>query len=94
LPPTEDGDAVTWVLAAALVVALVYGLHRLALWADSRSYIYYKTKPKFRGSSLGLIEGIYNPSVEHVVEERAGERARGSQDESGGKPDTGDESPE
>ena len=75
-----------WLIAAAVGLLLGYGLHRLALWADGRGYIYYKTKPKFKGSSLGLIEGIYNPSVEHAVEERAGERARGSQDESGGKP--------
>jgi hypothetical protein len=76
-----------WLIAATVLPALGYGLHRLALWADGRGYIYYKTEPKFRGSSLGLIEGIYNPSVEHVVEERSSERARGSQDESGGKPD-------
>ena len=80
-----------WLIVAGLVLALGYGLHRLALWADGRGYIYYKTKPKLKGSSLGLIEGIYNPSVEHVVEERAGERARGSQDESGGKPGPGDD---
>ena len=80
-----------WLIVAGLVLALGYGLHRLALWADGRGYVYYKTKPKFKGSSLGLIEGIYNPSVEHVVEERAGERARGSQDESGGKPGAGDD---
>ena len=80
-----------WIIAAGVLLALGYGLHRLALWADGRGYIYYKTKPKFKGSSLGLIEGIYNPSVEHVVEERAGERARGSQDESGDKPDAEDD---
>ena len=80
-----------WVIAVAAVLVLGYGLHRLALWADGRGYIYYKSKPKFKGSSLGLIEGIYNPSVEHVVEERSGERARGSQDESGDKPEPGDD---
>lgn len=83
-----------WLIAVIVVLALGYGLHRLALWADGRSYIYYKTKPKLKGSSLGLIEGIYNPSVEHVVEERAGERARGSQDESGGKPGHEDDTPQ
>ncbi len=80
-----------WLIAAALLPALAYGLHRLALWADGRGYVYYRTKPKFKGSSLGLIEGIYNPAVEHVVEERAGERARGAQDESGDKPGPGDD---
>ena len=83
-----------WLIAAGVLLVLGYGLRRLALWADGRGYIYYKTKPKFKGSSLGLIEGIYNPSVEHVVEERAGERARGSQDESGDKPDPEDETPQ
>jgi hypothetical protein len=82
----SDGDSMGWVMAVAAVLVVGYGLHRLALWADGRGYIYYKSKPKFKGSSLGLIEGIYNPSVEHVVEERSGERARGSQDESGDKP--------
>lgn len=77
----------TWVITVLALLALGYGLHRLALWADGRGYVYYKTKPKFRGSSLGLLESVYNPAMEHVVEERGGERARGSQDESGGKPD-------
>jgi hypothetical protein len=83
---------VTWLIWAVVLVAVGYGLHRLALWADRRGWLFYKTKAKFKGSSLGLIEGVYNPSVEHVVEERAGERARGSQDESGDKPDAGDDS--
>jgi len=82
-----------WVIAVIGLIALGYGLHRLALWADDRGYVYYKTKPKFRGSSLGLIESVYNPAMEHVVEERGGERARGSQDESGGKPDEDDPAP-
>ena len=75
-----------WVIAGLVLLALGYGLHRLALWADGRGYVYYKTKPRFRGSSLGLLESVYNPAMEHVVEERGGERARGSHDESGGDP--------
>jgi hypothetical protein len=84
---------VGWVIAIAAIVGAAYALHRVALWADGRGFIYYRTKPKFRGSSLGLIESVYNPAMEHVVEERGGERARGSQDESGGKPDEGDSTP-
>lgn len=75
-----------WAVALIGLVVLGYGVHRLALWADDRGWIYYKTKPRFKGSSLGLIEGIYNSAVEHVIEEKTGERARGSQDESGGRP--------
>ena len=76
-----------WLLLGVAIVAVLYGLHRLAVWADRNGWIYYKTKPKFRGSSLGLIESVYNPAMEHVVEERGGERARGSQDESGSPDD-------
>ncbi|MCP3976478.1 MAG: hypothetical protein GY720_18480 [bacterium] len=84
-----------WLGLVLVLVALGYGLHRLALWAEGRGWIHYKTEAKYRGSSLGLIEGIYNPGVEHVMEERAGDRARGSQDESGDKPDEdGVESPD
>ena len=79
-----------WIIVPIALLVLGYGLHRLALWADGRGWLYYKTKPKFKGSSLGLIEGIYNPAVEHVTEQKAGERARGSQDESGGKPNETD----
>ena len=79
-----------WFLVALGVLAVGYGLHRLALCADRRGWLYYKTKPKFKGSSLGLIEGIYNAAAEHVVEEKSGEAARREQDESGGKPDGAD----
>jgi len=77
----------TAALVALVLAAALYGLHRLAMWAESRGWIYYKTKPKYHGSSLGLIESVYNPAMEHVMEERGGERARGSQDESGDDPD-------
>ena len=79
-----------WLAAAAVFALLLYGLHRLALWADRRGWVYYRTKPKFKGSSLGLLESVYNPAMEHVIEERGGERARGSQDESGDKPSADD----
>ena len=75
-----------WIAVPFAVVALGYGPHRLALWADGRGWLYYKTKPRSKGSSLGLIEGIYNSAVEHMIEEKTGERGRGSQDESGGMP--------
>ena len=79
-----------WLALVAIAVGVIYLLHRLALLADARGWIFYKTKPKFRGSSLGLIESVYNPAMEHVVEERGGERARGSQDESGDDPEDAD----
>ena len=76
----------SWLMIAGMAAAMLYGSHRLALWADRNGWLYYRTKPRVRGSSLGLIESIYNPAMEHVIEERGGERGRGSQDESGDKP--------
>lgn len=75
-----------WLIWLAVALVALYLLHRLALVADRRGWIYYRTKPRFRGSSLGLLESVYNPAMEHVIEERGGERARGSQDESGDDP--------
>lgn len=80
----------SWVTVGLVAILAIYGGHRLALWADERGWIFYKTKPKFRGSSLGLLESVYNPAMEHVVEERGGERSRGSQDESGDDADGAD----
>lgn len=73
----------TWALLVAVGMGVVYGLHRLALRADERGWIFYKTKPRLKGSSLGLVESIYNPAMEHVMEERGSERARGSHEEGG-----------
>jgi hypothetical protein len=57
-------------------------------WAGERGWVYNKYNPRPRGSgSLGLLESIYQPSIEHVIEERSSERARGSRDESGDDPE-------
>jgi hypothetical protein len=48
-----------------------YGLHRLGRYAAGRGWIYYGTGPR-RGNILGF-EEVFQPSVEHYVEERASE---------------------
>jgi hypothetical protein len=59
-----------WILAIA---GALYGLHRIALWAEARGFIYYR---KERGSSgtLGTamleIQSMLEPSKRHVIEER------------------------
>jgi hypothetical protein len=58
--------------------------------AGRRGWVFNKHNPRPRGAgTLGLLESIYQPSIEHVIEERSSERARGSQDESGERPDPG-----
>lgn len=74
------------VLAGAGILVLGYLLHRLALWAEGRGWIYYKNKGRPGGVGLGLIGQIYQPSIEHVVDEQQSERMRADQDDSGDAP--------
>ena len=48
-----------------------------------RGWVYYRSEDQPRPSSLGLIEEIYQPSIEHVTEEKTGEQSRADQAESG-----------
>jgi len=66
------------VLALALLV-----VHLILTWMSGRGWIWYRTKDRPRPTSLGLIEEIYQPSIEHVTEEHTSERARADQTESG-----------
>jgi hypothetical protein len=78
-------DPVLWVMiagGAVLAGALLYGMHRAALWAEDRGWIYYKNK---RGPApwLGTLESIYEPEVEYILEEESAHRIRADQDDSG-----------
>ncbi len=68
------------------VIVLLYGLHRAASWAERRGWIYYRTKGKSGGLGMSLIGQIYQPSIEHVVDEQQAERIRADRTESGDKP--------
>lgn len=58
---------VLWVVAVA---ALIYGLHRLALLADRKGMLFYRTKPHAGALStaFGVLEQFYRPEMEHTVE--------------------------
>ena len=76
----------TWALAALVLGTLVagaYGVHRFALWAEARGWVYYKNSKRPPAPWLGTLEAIYKPEVEHVIEETSGVSARADQDESG-----------
>jgi hypothetical protein len=77
-------NSVLTILAVLIVltVAAVF-VHLVLSWMERRGWVYYRTKERPRPSSLGLIEEIYQPSVEHVIEEQTGEEARADQAESG-----------
>ena len=75
-----------WLLWVGLAVAGVYGLHRLALWAESRGWIYYRAKrmpPGAAGLAMLEVTSIIDPAAEHIIEELRAEKARAEQDESG-----------
>ena len=74
------------IAALALVVGL-YGLHRLALWAEERGFIYYLHK---RGSSGALasafleLQAIHEPGKRYVAAETRREKVEAQ--ESGAPP--------
>jgi len=71
-------------ILAVTIGAAAYGIHRFSVIAGERDWVYNKHNPRPRGGgTLGLLEEIYQPSIQHVIEERSSEKARGSQDESG-----------
>jgi hypothetical protein len=75
---------------AVLVVGGLCLLHRIALWAEARGWIYYR---KQRGGSGSLgnafleVQTILEPSKRHILEERV-KKAPATQ-ESGDQPNAG-----
>ena len=63
-------------MKSLLLVLLVIGvvglvLHRLALWAERRGWIYYRTgRGSAIGSAMSAVDPIYNPGKSHQVEEQ------------------------
>ena len=75
------------VLAAA---AVLYGLHRLALWAEDRGWIYYlRRKPTT--SSLGNafleVQSLIEPEKKQLAEARKAESVE--EDDQGDPPEAG-----
>jgi hypothetical protein len=77
-------------LIPVLVIVAGYGLHRLALWAEGRGWIYYKTKRAPAGAgSLAMLEvaQILEPEVQQVIEAVQSDREQADHEESGeGRP--------
>jgi hypothetical protein len=79
-----------YALIGLAVLAALYCLHRFAMWAERRGWIYYRTK---QGSSGALgnafleVQAIFDPAAKHVLEERL----KGDVDveEAGDPPDPG-----
>ena len=73
------------VLWGVALVAGLYGLHRLALWMESRGWIFYmKTRASSGalGSAFLEIQSIAQPEKKYVLEIRQDQRAE--RDDEGG----------
>jgi hypothetical protein len=68
------------VAGIVVVLAVAAGVvHLLLTWMERRGWIWYRTKDRPRPTSLGLIEAIYQPSVEHVIEQQVSEDTEADQ---------------
>jgi hypothetical protein len=60
-----------WIRLLFMVAAVVYLLHLLATWMESRGWIYYRRRRPPMGAAAAAMlefETIYNPPAEHVIE--------------------------
>lgn len=74
------------VIAVAVVLVGIWAANSRT--AGERDWVFNRYNPRPRGGgTLGLLESIYQPSMEHVIEERSSERARGDQARSGNPDD-------
>jgi hypothetical protein len=83
----------SFVLAVAVIVVLgVVALltHLLLTVFNKRGWVYYRNPEAPRGSWLGLIEEIYQPSVTHVADQQNLEESHRDQTESGDPEKPGD----
>lgn len=75
-----------WILIIIAAAAAGYGVHRLAIWAEHRGWIYYRNKRgPLGGFGMALIEATtpFAPEIEHAIEEQHAERVRADLAESG-----------
>jgi hypothetical protein len=73
-----------WLYIPAVLLGL-YGLHRLALWMETKGWIFYihkKASPNTLGNAALGIQRIIQPGAEHVLEVR--KRQRVEKDDAGG----------
>jgi hypothetical protein len=82
-----------FIVVAAIVLVSLFIL--FVFWAlnsrtaGERGWVYNRHNPRRRGGGTLGLEAMFQPSIEHVIEERSAEARRGSQDESGDPPDPG-----
>lgn len=73
---------------AVMAVGIGFGVFANSRWAADRGWTYNKHNPRPPGSGYapGAFDEIFQPSIEHVIEEQTSEEIRADQDEAGDKP--------
>ena len=76
-----------WVLIVILITSglLIIGTagHLALTWANRKGWVYYRNDERPPPHSLGLLEEIYQPSIEHVIEQEISDQTEADQAESG-----------
>ena len=78
------------ILFGIIAVVGLFLLDKLALWAEERGWIYYRTKRSSSGAignAFLELQSFFEPSKRHVIEER--KRIKKDQQQSGDKPKAG-----
>lgn len=66
-----------WLVIVACGVAAIYAMHRLALWMETKGWIYYmhkKASPDTLGNATLGVQQIIQPGAKHVLEVRRNKR--------------------
>jgi hypothetical protein len=68
----------TWIIGTLLLAAL-YGLHRLGVYLERRGWMQYLHTPTAGGSAYNPLQELVQPQIRHVVE--VGEQRQAEDDE-------------
>jgi hypothetical protein len=76
---------IAYFVIGLVVLAIGFGVLASTRWAGRRGWVYNKHNPRPSGAgyAAGVFEEVFQPGIEHVVDERQSERLRADQDESG-----------
>ncbi|GMQ97916.1 MAG: hypothetical protein BMS9Abin17_0419 [Acidimicrobiia bacterium] len=76
-----------FIVLGVIVTVLLLALVANSRWAANKGWVFNKHNPRPSGHGIPMmLDEIYNPSVEHTIEEQASESVRADQKESGDKP--------
>jgi hypothetical protein len=61
-------NAILLLIGLVSALAILYGLHRLGLYLESRDLLYYWHKKPSGGSAYNPLLEIYQPQIQHVIQ--------------------------